>query len=484
MSTTPSSELGPGLEPRARRAVLAVLFAGVLMGALDIAIVGPALPALQSEFGLSETDLGLVFGSYVLANLLGAPIMAKLSDRSGRRAIYLLDIALFALGSTIVAAAPSFAVLLAGRAVQGLGAGGILPVASAVIGDTFPPERRGGALGLVGAVFGLAFLVGPVLGGLILAHAGWRWLFVVNLPIASAVALAAWRRLPAYRPSTRRPFDLAGTAVLIVWLAALSQLIAAAAAMTERAREAGSAAAPADGPNAGWPPEAVVLLAGLVIVLPPVFVAVERRAPDPVVRLSLFARRPIRIALLLALVVGMAESAVVFVPTLLVEAFGVTHARASFMLLPIVAAMAVGAPAGGRALDRVGARPVVLSGCALLAIGMTSVALVGQSVARFYAAGVVVGMGLSVLLGAPLRYIVLGEAEAPDRAAAQGALSLSTNIGLLLGATLVGALAALRGGGVNGYTFAFQALGGCAAAAGVVATRLGRRHDGPIGEAG
>ena len=139
-------------DSRTRNRLLLVLFVGVLMAALDIAIVGPALPAIQEDFGVSDRALAWVFTIYVLFNLVGTPLMAKLSDRAGRRSIYVLDVALFAAGSLVVAWSPSFGVLLVGRAIQGLGAGGIFPVASAVIGDTFPVEKRGSALGLIGAV--------------------------------------------------------------------------------------------------------------------------------------------------------------------------------------------------------------------------------------------------------------------------------------------------------------------------------------------
>lgn len=503
------------IEDAARRRILAVLFTGVLMGALDIAIVGPALPAIQAEFALGATDLGWVFGAYVLANLLGAPVMAKLSDRKGRRSIYVLDVALFALGSLVVAAAPTFPLLLAGRAIQGLGAGGIFPVASAVIGDTFPVERRGGALGLIGAVFGLAFLIGPAIGGMILGAAGWRWLFIVNLPIAAVVAGAAWRLLPAARPAVKRPFDIAGTAVLMTWLLALSGLISSTGGGSGGREQvdgvgaidgvggidaiggiddlraidqvgSSNAIGGADAIGAidqngaftsleGRSLWAIAILAALVIALPPLFVRLERRAPDPVLNVALFAGRQIRIVALLALVVGIAEASVVFVPSLLVEAFGVTESRASYMLLPIVLAMAIGAPVAGRALDRIGSRTIILAGTALLTVGLWSVSVIGGSVVRFYAAGMIIGLGLSMLLGAPLRYIVLREAAPSERAAAQGALSLITNIGLLVGATLVGALAALRGGGLEGYTFAFQNIGGLALAAFIASIGLKSR---------
>ena len=168
------------MNDKQRNQTLGVLFVGVLMGALDIAIIGPAMPAIEAEFGLNPRQLPWLFSIYVLMQMISTPLMAKLSDFYGRRAIYILDVAIFLIGSIVVAASHGsglWLMLLAGRAIQGLGAGGIFPVASAVIGDTFPPDKRGRALGLIGAVFGLAFLIGPVIGGLLLGF-GWQWLFL------------------------------------------------------------------------------------------------------------------------------------------------------------------------------------------------------------------------------------------------------------------------------------------------------------------
>ncbi len=206
--------------------ILPVLFAGVLMAALDIGIVGPALPAIQASFGADERGLSWVFGIYILFQLVGAPVLAKFSDRQGRRAIYVGCVAVFAAASLLVALSPTFAVLLTGRAIQGFCAGGILPVASAVIGDTFPPDRRGRALGLIGAVFGIAFLLGPLLGGILLRW-GWQWLFLLNLPLAVVVSWQAARVLPGTRRPMSLPIDWLGIGLLSIMLAALAWAISA-----------------------------------------------------------------------------------------------------------------------------------------------------------------------------------------------------------------------------------------------------------------
>ncbi|HUQ52014.1 MAG TPA: MFS transporter, partial [Gammaproteobacteria bacterium] len=156
-----------------------MLFVGVLLGALDIAIVGPALPAIRDALAVEPRWLPAVFSIYVLLYVIGTPLLAKRSDRHGRRRVFVESLALFGAGSMIAAAAWSLPVLLTGRAIQAFGAAGLLPVAAAVIAETVPLERRGRTLGLIGAVFGVAFLLGPLLGGLLL-RSSWRWLFLVN----------------------------------------------------------------------------------------------------------------------------------------------------------------------------------------------------------------------------------------------------------------------------------------------------------------
>jgi len=314
-------------DAKTRNRILTVLFVGVLMGALDIAVVGPALPAIQRFFSVGDRSLSWVFSMYVLFFLVGTPLMTKLADRRSRREIYVLDVLLFGVGSLAVALSPRFEVLLAGRAIQGFGAGGIFPVVSAVVGDTFPEEKRGGALGLIGAVFGLAFIIGPVFGGLLLRF-GWQWLFLINLPVTAAVAVLGLRVLPGQRGSERAAFDWAGMVVL---------------------------------------------------------------------------------------------------------------------------AAALASPVAGRLLDHIGAKPVIISGTLLLTAGLSLLGFSAGSLALFITAGVIIGLGLSSLLGAPLRYIMFQEAGPQDRSAAQGVLAVNTSVGQLIGASAVSAVAASLGGGVSGY---------------------------------
>ena len=427
--------------PRSANSILAVLFFGVLMAALDIAIVGPALPALRTHFGVNERAISWVFTIYVLFNLTSTPIMAKLSDRLGRRLVYTCDVALFAVGSLIVATSHSFEQLLFGRAVQALGAGGIFPVASAVIGDTIAPERRGRALGLIGAVFGVAFLLGPFLAALLLRF-GWQWLFLINLPIALALMIASWRVLPATAQAVPPPFDWGGAITISVALSGL----AIGLGNIDAHRLASLAE------HSVWP----FLLTGIAAAV--VAVLVERRAADPVLRPSWFASRQMKLVVIFAAGAGLGEAAMVFLPELAVSALGMSPQASSFMLLPVVLALAIGSPLLGRALDRSGAKPIIVIALISLTAGAATIGLAPTTLTILVTGGILVGLGLSGLLGAPLRYVLLEEIAASERGAAQGLLTVFVSIGQLLSAATIGAVAASAGGGASGYRESFAVM--------------------------
>ena len=455
------------MESRQRNLILTVLFIGVLMGALDIAIVGPALPAIRAQYQLNERSLSWIFSLYVLFNLIGTPLMAKLSDQFGRRSIYVLDVALFAVGSLVVALAPSFLFVLIGRAVQGFGAGGIFPVASAVIGDTFPAEKRGSALGLIGAVFGLAFLIGPILGGVILSLATWHWLFFINLPIAAVVMVLSLKYLPATRPAESKRFDWAGAVTLTVMLACL----ALAVNQLDVQRFFASLVSITTLPF-------LAAFAVLFIIL----TRVEKTAENPIVPASLFNRPQLRLTYALSAGAGFAEAGLVFLPLLAVISLagaGIQEKNASWMLMPVVLAMVVGSPTSGRMLDRFGSRAVILAGTSVLTVGMVLVGLFSGSLAMFIFSGVLIGLGLSALLGAPLRYIMLNESRLEERSVAQGVVAIFSSAGQLLGGALTGAIASSRtgfGGAGAGYSLAFLVIGGISLLLAVMALQLKSRQ--------
>ena len=445
------------------RRLLGVLFLGTLMAALDIALVAPALPALREAFGVDARAASWVFTAFVLANLGGLPLAAALSDRLGRRAVYLGAVALFAAGSLGVAlteAAPwGWGGLLGWRVVQGLGASGIFPVASAVVGDAFPPETRGRAVGVLGAVFGVAFLVGPIVGGVVLATASWPWLFALNLPLAAAVFALSARALPSARAAAPRPLDVPGIGLLtgsVVLLAVGLNRIDAAAALASLAS-----------PRV-WP----FLLGAAAGV--PLLMRAERRAAAPLLRPSLLASRQVRIACALAVGAGLAEATFVFLSAYAVAAFGVTKAGGSYLLLPLVAAVAVGSPVAGRLLDRVGSRRVVVAGAGALAAGLGVVAA-GWGLAAHVAGTVVTGLGLSGLLGSSLSYILLNESEASERAVAQGLITVFISVGQLTGGAVIGAVAASAAEAEAGYRAAFAIVAVAVAALALLGTRLHAR---------
>ncbi|MFM7679263.1 MAG: MFS transporter, partial [Roseiflexaceae bacterium] len=370
---------------RARNRLLLVLFIGVLMAALDIAVTGPALPAIQAQFGMDVAQASWIFGIYIVANLVSSPLLAKASDRFGRRSSFLASVVLFGIGSIVVAVSGSASMLFVGRAIQGFGAGGIFPVASAVIGDVFPVEQRGRALGLIGAVFGIAFLIGPILGGVLLLF-GWPWLFWVNIPITLLIIVLGMRLLPVGGGNQQLSFDWWGASVLSIMLVCAAIVLQEIGTMLAQPQ---------------WIPTPLAVGAGIGLLVSIVmFVPVERRASDPIIQLDLFARRQILLILAFAFGAGIAEAVTLYLPSLLVSAHGMSESTASFQLIPLVFAMAVASPLSGRMLDTRGAKPVVMSGVVLMSIGLLVLAWWPTQLTMYYLFSVLFGLGIAVLLGA------------------------------------------------------------------------------------
>ncbi|MDZ4700787.1 MAG: MFS transporter [Rhodothermales bacterium] len=420
-----------------------VLLLGVLIAALDIAILGPALRAIAETFLLDERAVAWVFIVFSLFSQLGNPIMSGLSDSYGRRLAFGWCIGLFVVGTLIVVFSPTFFIMLVGRAFQGAGVSGIFPITGAVIGDLFPVERRGRMLGIVGAVFGVAFIIGPIVSGVMLQWFSWRSLFVVTLPLALYVGIVGVPRLPHVRAERVARLDWPGVLALGAAMACFTFAIN----QVDAERIGASLLSLRVGPFLG----ATVLFFAL-------FLAIERRGAHPFIRLGLFRSRQVVIACLVSTGAGATEAVFVFLPSFAVVAFGVADRAASFMLLPLVTALAIGSPLCGRLIDRLGSRAVVLGGTAVTAAGLAVTGMSTDSIGLYYAGGVLIGLGLSAILGSALSYIVLNEAQPGERTVVQGVVRLFKAVGRLLGGALIGAVAASGGGSIGGYARAFAVI--------------------------
>ncbi|HMQ34260.1 MAG TPA: MFS transporter [Chloroflexaceae bacterium] len=455
------STVDAALDPLARRRIMTVLFIGVFMAAIDAAVIAPAVPALRDAFGVDNSAIGMVTIVFSLAILSSTALMAALGDRYGRRPVYLLCVAGFALGSLLIALAPSFWVVLLGRAVQGFSAGGINPTASAVVGDAFPPAERGKALGLIGATFGMAFLLGPLLASLILIALSWQWIFLINLPVAALVLWLGLRNLPRVRPSgPPAPLDWAGIALLALALTALvlgiNRVLDGALGLTL------------------WP-----FLLGAAALGLTMLVAVERRAARPVVPLRLFATRQLALTYVLCVGAGFGMGSVIFIASVAVEGLGVPPRQAGLLLIPLVLASSAGSVVFGRLLNSLGSRLVMLIGFATLAAGSALLALTGTGPGLwvFLPASLLVGLGVGIVVGGTLRTVVLNEVGPEERGAAQGLVNVGISVGNLLVVALLGAVADALGGGMAGLAAAY--LAGAAVMAAMFLLSLGLK---PYGE--
>lgn len=423
----------------ARKRILTVLFVGVFMAALDAAVIAPAIPALRSAFGVDNRQIGLVTIVFSLCSLTSTALMAALSDRFGRRTIYLMDIAGFALGSLVIAQSSSFGMLLVGRAIQGLSAGGITPTASAVVGDTFPADQRGRILGLIGATFGMAFLFGPILASVLLVVASWQWIFLVNLPFAAIVFAMGYRALPRVpRPDKLPPFDYVGIITLALMLAGLTLGINRAVdTLTGRTL---------------WP-----ALLGMAAVAVPLLIFVERRAAQPIVPLALFGTKQLRTTWVLCSGAGFGMGSVIFISSVAVAAFGTVPSRAGLLLLPLVLCSSVASALFGRWQNTLGPRRVMLSGFGTLAIGSLLIGLAAQTFWVFILATLFIGAGVGIVVGGTLRTVVLDEVDAKQRTAAQALVNIGIAIGNLMVVAVLSALADRAGGGLGGLKSAYLA---------------------------
>jgi EmrB/QacA subfamily drug resistance transporter len=426
------------------RELLLTLGLGVFAGALDLGVLSPALPAIARDFSIPTGDLAWVFTIYLLVTVASIAITSTLADRLGRRSIYMACIGCFLLGSIIAVIAPNYGMLLFARALQALGAGGVFPVATAAIGDVVEPERRGSALGLIAATWGLAAIIGPLVGGVLTHLLDWRWIFILNFPLSLLVLFLAYQFLPRSAPRTRGPLDGLGLTLLCLGLLLVMDGLTTARLLN-------------------------TILGTAVLAA---FIWWERTAEFPIVPLELLTRPQLAKTYALEIAIGALEGSLFFVPTVIVAAQGLSYSAAGAIAALGALTFVIVIPLAGRALDAIGARDVLIAGTVLTEIGLAIFAVGFRSLPLTLLAMIVAGCGFGSLLGAPTRYIVTNEAGEERRATAVGLLSQAMIVGQILGSSLAGGVMGMAINEFHGYRDMYLCFCGVALLGLIIAATL------------
>ena len=422
------------LDTRTRNLILILFLIGVFMGSLDTGIIGPVLPSIEQSFNLTSRESSWIFTLFVIFFMIGSPVMAKFSDFYGRKKIFILDVVLFGIGSCLIAFSANIESIFLGRIIQGFGCGGIFPVGGAFIGDAFPLEERGKALGILGSVFGISAIGGPLVGAALIPY-GWNWCFTINIPISIFIILFALYILPDAENKRKLKIDYPG----ILILSLLSIFLAYGLNQIDSSNFISSLLSPK-----------VLPFLLIFIILIPIFFRVEKRAEESIVAIHMLKNKEIRIACIETLAYGIIYSSAIFIPSLVILSMGLNDQLASLMLIPILGANAVAAPILGKILDSTGSRKIMMVGTILLTIGLIAIAVYPNNFLLFIIAGCLVGVGLVTIIGAPLRYIVLSEAKPTERGAGQAIVNMLSRAGQLIGGALIGGIIASFAG-IMGY---------------------------------
>lgn len=404
----------------------------LFLASMEVTIVGTAMPTIVSQLG-GLAVYSWVFSAYLLASTTTVPLYGKLSDLFGRRPVYFFSIALFLLGSLLAGSAASMTQLILARAVQGLGAGGILPLAFTIIGDMFSLERRAKIQGLFSGVWGISSIIGPWIGGFLVERVGWQWVFYINVfpgLIAAALFGFGWREVQVHSPRAVR-VDFAGAALLsagiVLLLLGLFDL----------------------GSVQG------MSLVGASVILFALLIVVERRAADPILPIALFHDRLFLVSCLHGVLVGMAIfGSASYVPLFAQTILRATATAAGASLTPQMLSWVVASIICSRLLLHVGYRALAVFGMVMAIAGAALVLVAG--VARS-APPLLVGMGLTgagMGFSIPAFMIAVQSAVRRDKlGTATSTLTFSRNIGGTLGVSIMGVIlstgvsAALAGSG-------------------------------------
>jgi EmrB/QacA subfamily drug resistance transporter len=375
------------LTPRTVWVIFGALMASMFLSSLDQSIVGTAMPTIVGELHGVEHQ-GWVITAYILAIAVVMPLYGKFGDLWGRRWPFLVAIGLFTIASAGAGLARSFPELVAWRGVQGLGGGGLIILSQAIIADVVPAKERGKYMGPMGALFGVAAVVGPLLGGWFTEGPGWRWAFWVNVPIGVAAFVVAWvaLKLPTHRAGRR--IDVAGIFFMVVATSGIV-LVTSWESLTSSS-------------GYDWSDPWLLGLVAVVAVSVAAFVVVENRAEEPLLPLHLFKNPTFTIATLIGLVLGMGMfSALAFLPTFLQMSTGAGVTESGFLMLPMMVGVMLTAIGSGIAITRTGRYKVFpIAGLAVTALGMMWLTRItgDMSMVLFGAMIFVMGAGMGLVM--------------------------------------------------------------------------------------
>lgn len=423
--------------------IMTVYLLGIFMGALDTGIVTPARTVIQESLAVNEQTGIWMITIYTLAYAASIPVMGKLADRMGRRTIYLFSILLFGTGSLLCGLShgfDSFTMLLISRAIQAIGGGGIMPVATAEFGTTFPEEKRGMALGMVGGVYGIANIFGASAGSAIMDLFGteqWEFIFYVNVPITIFILIAGFFALPNTKEKSSQPIDGFGICVLVVMILSLMyglkniDFFDFIDTITD--------------PQVYW-----FLIIFLVFL--PIFIFVERKAKDPVMNLHYFTNLRIVMTLCVTVITGIVLMGIIFVPQFCENALEVPTGNGGYFVILLGVFAGVGSMSSGHLTDKFGPKLV-------LAIGLVS-AIIGALIVIFsssveptkfnvYATLIFIGLGIGFTMGAPLNYMMLGEVDESESNSALATLSLVRSLGTVVAPAIMVGFIAHAGAGMS-----------------------------------
>ncbi len=416
--------------------IMAIYLIGLFVGALSTGIITPVRTIIQSSLGVDD-QLGIwMITIYTLFYAAIIPIAGKLADRHGRKLVFLISIILFGAGSVICglsAGAGSFAMLLIGRVVQAIGAGGIMPIATAEFGTSFPEEKRGMALGLVGGVYGIANVLGATAGSAIIdifGTANWEWIFYINVPFCILVIIGNIIFIPNHKSEAVYKIDKFGTLLMTVIILALLYGLKNIDFF--------------DFLNSLTQTDVYPFLI-LAIILIPLFVLVEKRAEDPIFHMEYMKNSQILVTLIMGLVVGCSMMGMIFIPQFAENALKISTGNGGYFIIILGLFAGAASPISGKLIDRFGSKPVLGAGFIISIAGALYLAFVATkfvNLINVIISLILIGLGLGLSMGTPLNYMMLRHTKDEESNSALATLSLIRSIGTAIApAIMVGFIA-------------------------------------------